>query len=77
MQYFISIGQGQSPRIGQFKAAACGAEQRGAQFIFKLTQLPADGLWREIQLLRCPTDTAKSGDRSEVMKVFVIHENIS
>ena len=52
-------------------------KKRRAQIFFKMADLPTDGLRREVQLLRRPTDTTEAGNRPEVTEVLEVHVNTS
>src|SRR5215469_4006698 len=70
--------QKDSARCGQFYAARASSKQRDANFVLKVTNLPAERRLRRVQsFFRRKFETACFSDRNEITKMPEFHRSCS
>jgi hypothetical protein len=76
MQDFIGVGQNLPARFGKFQATSSRTKQRRPEVLFKMADLSANGLRREIQRLSSTADATHLGNRPEIPKMLEVHVTV-
>ncbi|MNE34662.1 hypothetical protein D3C80_1283930 [compost metagenome] len=72
LKHLLGVGQRLATGFSQFQLPPDPAKQLDAVGLFEQADLPADGLWRQVQLLAGAHDAAGTGHHPEVMQLTVV-----